>query len=150
MVQFQLKAGADWMVKRLSVIDSNRCTGCQSCMFACSRRFGSGGLANAAIHVRSVGGVEHGFVVIVCRACASAPCAKVCPVDALSVRAGGGVRLEASRCIGCGLCAKSCPYGAILWNEEENKPIICVYCGYCANYCPHDVIALEEMEAKMS
>ncbi|HDT11759.1 MAG TPA: hypothetical protein ENN58_03370 [bacterium] len=27
---------------RLKVIDSQRCVGCQSCMFACSRRLGMG------------------------------------------------------------------------------------------------------------
>lgn len=137
------------MVKRLSVLDANRCTGCQSCMFACSRRFGVGGLAHSAIHVRSVGGIEHGFVVIVCRACPNPPCAKVCPVGALKVREGGGVILDATKCIGCGFCAKSCPYGAIFWNEKENKPNVCVYCGYCARYCPHDVIALEEVGEKI-
>jgi Fe-S-cluster-containing dehydrogenase component len=114
-------------------------------MFACSRRFGNGGLANSAILVRSVGGVERGFTVVVCRACREPPCAKVCPVDALKVRKGGGVILEASKCIGCGFCRNACTYGAIFWNEEQNKPTICVYCGYCANYCPYKVIALEDI-----
>ena len=26
------------MTKRLSAVDADKCTGCQSCMFACSRR----------------------------------------------------------------------------------------------------------------
>jgi len=133
------------MVKRLAVIDVDLCVGCQSCMFACSRRFGDAGLASSAILVKSVGGVERGFTVIVCRACEDPPCARVCPVDALDVREGGGVVLDASTCIGCGFCAEACLYGAIFWNEEQNKPIVCVYCGYCADYCPYDVIALEDI-----
>jgi Fe-S-cluster-containing dehydrogenase component len=133
------------MVKRLAVIDVDLCVGCQSCMFACSRRVGIAGLASSAIFVKSVGGVERGFTVIVCRACDDPPCARVCPVDALDVREGGGVILDASKCIGCGFCSEACPYGAIFWNEEQNKPIVCIYCGYCANYCPYDVIALEDI-----
>ena len=133
-------------MKRLSVIDSDRCVGCQSCMFACSRRTGNGGLENSCIHIQSAGGVRKGFEIIVCRACPNPPCAKVCPTDALVLREGGGVRLNPSLCIGCGNCAEACPFGAISWDNHNNKPLICIYCGYCASYCPYDVIALEEIK----
>jgi len=134
------------MAKRLSVIDSERCVGCQSCMFACVRRHGHGGLADARIHVRSAGGIERGFVVIVCRACPDPQCMKVCPVDALKPRKGGGVTLDPEACLGCGLCVEACPLGAVFWDEEANKPAICVHCGFCAEHCPHAVLALEERE----
>lgn len=134
------------MTKRLSVIDADRCVGCQACMFACTRRLGRGGLANSCIHVRSDGGIRKGFVVIVCRACPDPPCARVCPTDALTLREGGGVHFHAERCIGCHNCQEACPFNAVIWNDEENKPQICVYCGYCARYCPYDVIALEDLE----
>ncbi|RLF10989.1 MAG: [Fe-S]-binding protein, partial [Thermoprotei archaeon] len=55
-------------------------------MFACTRRLGYAGLGKSAIKIRSAGGVERGFVVIVCRACPDPPCAKVCPVDAITLR----------------------------------------------------------------
>ena len=132
------------MAKRLAVIEVERCVGCQACMFACARRLGEGGLAASCIGIHSAGGIRKGFVVVVCRACADPPCARVCPTDALQLR-GGGVRLKPELCIGCRNCAEACPFGAVFWNVEEDKPQICVYCAYCAPYCPYDVIASEEI-----
>lgn len=134
------------MSKRLSVIDVDHCVGCESCMFACARRPGQGGLEGSCIHVRSAGGIRKGFIVIVCRACSDPPCARVCPTDALLQRSGGGVRLRSERCIGCGNCVEACPFGAVFWDRERNKPNLCVYCGYCAAYCPYGVLAHEEIE----
>jgi Fe-S-cluster-containing dehydrogenase component len=134
------------MAKRLSVIDADRCVGCQCCMFACARRLGHGGLEGSCIHVRSAGGIRKGFIVVVCRACPDPPCARVCPTDALTPREKGGVRFHSQRCIGCENCVQACPFGAVLWDTEGCKPQICVYCGYCAPYCPYDVLALEELE----
>ena len=135
------------MAKRLSVVDADRCVGCQCCMFACARRLGHVGLAASCIGVHSAGGIRKGFTVVVCRACPDPPCARVCPTDALRPRAGGGVRLDAAVCIGCGNCVHACPFGAIFWDKEQEKPLVCVYCGYCAPYCPYGVLAHEEIEA---
>jgi len=133
---------------RLTVKDSEKCVGCQSCMFACSRLKGEGGLARSSIQVMSIGGMERGFTVIVCRACPDPPCARVCPTEALTPREGGGVELDIAKCIGCGYCKNACIIGAIFWDEEINKPVVCRYCGYCAKYCPHEVLKLEEWGEK--
>ncbi|NOX44468.1 MAG: 4Fe-4S dicluster domain-containing protein [Caldiserica bacterium] len=132
------------MAKRLSVVDVDRCVDCLLCAFACARRFGEGGLARSAIAVRSVGGMERGFVVIVCRACEDPPCLAACPVGAIA-KAEVGVRVDLERCIGCGMCVRACPIGAVFWDAERGKPVICRHCGLCAGFCPHGVIAFAEV-----
>jgi len=131
---------------RVSVADIERCIGCYSCMFACSRlSFGVVGLTKSAIQVKSAGGIERGFVVVVCRACVDPPCAKSCPTGALTPRPGGGVTFDESKCIGCKSCHEACIVGAVVWDEERNAPIICRYCGFCTKFCPHNVIVFESI-----
>ncbi len=133
------------MAKRLSVIDVDRCVGCQLCIYACARREGHGGTEGARIDVRSAGGMRRGFIVIVCRACDDPPCARACPTGALVRRDGGGVRFDAALCTACAACSVACPLGAIQI-DGGGRPLVCVYCGTCARYCPRDVLALEEIE----
>jgi len=116
-------------------------------MFACSRLMGKAGLSRTCIGVRSAGGMERGFVVIVCRACEDPPCVKVCPSGALKAKKGKGVRVDPTKCIGCGNCQDACTIGAIFWDDEADKPMICIHCGYCVNYCPHGVLELVKLEA---
>ena len=48
-----------------------------------------------------------------CLHCADAPCVTVCPTGASYKRAEDGIVLvNEDACIGCGLCAWACPYGA--------------------------------------
>ncbi|MGY0287834.1 MAG: 4Fe-4S binding protein [Candidatus Methanodesulfokora washburnensis] len=133
------------MIRRIAVPDTERCVGCQICMYACSMRYGDGGLERSALIVKSLGGFERGFAVVVCRACEDPPCAASCPEGALIVREHGGVRLLSSKCTGCMICISACSLGAIFWDREKGKPIVCTYCGICAKHCPHNVLIVEEV-----
>ncbi len=125
---------------RLSIKDAKRCVGCQSCMFACTRRSGQAGLSNSCIGIKSQGGMSNGFSVIICRSCYNPPCAAVCSTGALTEKPERGVVFNSSKCIGCGNCKNACIVKAVFWNETENKPAICVHCGYCVKFCPHNVL----------
>lgn len=132
------------ITRKFAVLDIDKCIGCMECMFACSRRFGEIGFNRSSIRIRSAGGIERGFTIVVCRACKDPPCAKACPTGALKLREGGGVLLDKDKCIGCELCAKICIVGAVFWDSGHSKPEICIHCGICTNYCSHNVIGMVE------
>ena len=134
------------MARVLRIEEMNKCLGCFTCMLTCAavnRRNHS--IKKSCIKIRTSGGLEGRFVSVVCQACGEAPCAEICPSDALQPRKGGGVLLDAAKCIGCRRCEAACIVQAIGYDEELRKPIICHHCGVCAQYCPHGCLVAEEV-----
>ena len=88
----------------------DKCIGCKTCEAACANSHRKAGMQrrHRLIFV-SNRGVS---TMVTCHHCTDAPCANVCPVEALKVLEGV-VRTDEQRCIGCKLCAIACPYGAI-------------------------------------
>ena len=81
----------------------------------------------------------------------------VCQAGAAASRAGallnaGQIRVEAitswidaSACTKCGICAKVCPYGAIVWHKGEPAVVVeaaCAGCGSCGASCLFGAITM--------
>jgi len=98
--------------------DSKKCIGCRVCEMACVA-------AHSARAVRTVGALQNAIVPrlylvqtaghtmpVQCHHCENAPCAKSCPVDAITEQ-GNRMILSEEICVGCKSCMMACPFGAI-------------------------------------
>lgn len=54
-----------------------------------------------------------------CVACGS--CAKVCPLDAMTIFRGTIAVVNENKCVGCGSCAACCPAGVIAVKAREEE-----------------------------
>jgi len=62
--------------------------------------------------------VTRRFFSISCRHCAKAPCAEVCPTQAIIQRPDGIVVVNPADCIGCKVCLEACPFGIPQFNAD--------------------------------
>lgn len=99
------------------------------------------------------------FVTKSCQGCVAHKCQCVCPKQAITIGQDDKAVIDKSKCINCGLCAKACPFNAIINRQrpclsacgiktmsiDQNKYAHinkdnCVNCGACLNACPFDAI----------
>ena len=120
-------------VKLGLVIDLDTCVGCQACVVACKgwntenygaplsdlRPYGDDpeGTFLNRVHTYEATSPDAPPQIIhfprSCLHCEDAPCVTVCPTGASYKRAHDGIVLvNEDACMGCGLCAWACPYGA--------------------------------------
>ncbi|MEX0924175.1 MAG: 4Fe-4S dicluster domain-containing protein [Rhodovibrionaceae bacterium] len=130
------------------VIDLDTCVGCQACVVSC-KEWNTGGypapLTDISpygpeplgawlnrVHSYEAGEGAAGRTVHFprsCLHCAKPDCVTVCPTGASYKRAEDGIVLvDEDLCIGCGLCAWACPYGAREMDPGEKVMKKCTLC----------------------
>lgn len=72
---------------------------------------------------------EERYVQLTCLQCAEAACAKACPTGALVRNEETGAIEVTGLCVGCGLCEAACPFGHMHFDRALKVPIKCDLCG---------------------
>ena len=138
----------------LLILDLENCTRCDACVNACADAHD--GITRL---VRDGLRFDQYLVATSCRQCRDPLCMVGCPVGSIRRRNSLEVIIE-DWCIGCGLCARNCPYGNINLHPFEvfaadpehpghqkavvkQKATSCDLCTHlqepsCVYACPHD------------
>ncbi|MFW6159016.1 MAG: 4Fe-4S dicluster domain-containing protein [Planctomycetota bacterium] len=93
-------------IEKRVFVDMDRCIECGSCAAACY-------YSHADMPAVQQARAGWALLPVICRQCKSAPCVDVCPAEAMVRDDQGVVRRRLFRCIGCGSCARACPFGVI-------------------------------------
>jgi len=150
--------------KRLGlVIDLDVCVGCHACAVSCKEWNAAGPLASASgqdsksgsaravwlnrVHSYETNDDGEGRTVHfpkACLHCENAACVTVCPTGASYKRDQDGIVLvDEDKCIGCGLCAWACPYGA---RELDDVGGVMKKCTLCIDRIYNETLLPEERE----
>jgi len=140
--------------QNLLLIDLDNCTRCDACVQACAKAHdGVSRLLRDGLRY------DHFLVATACRSCRDPLCMTQCPVGSIRRKENLEIIIE-DWCIGCGLCARNCPYGNInlhpfdvmvedLQHAGRKKAVVqqkATSCDLCTNLkepscvyaCPHD------------
>ncbi len=130
-------------------IDLRKCIGCHACTIACKAEHE----IPVGVNRCWVKTVEKGtfpltrrfFFPVLCNQCADAPCARICPTNALFKRRDGIVDLHGDSCIGCRACMEACPYDQLFIDPNTRTAEKCNFCANrvenkllpaCVSVCP--------------
>jgi Fe-S-cluster-containing dehydrogenase component len=128
------------------VIDLSICNGCYCCQIACKDEHVGNDWTPYAKPQPDTGqfwvGIKEkvrgtvpkvmvSYLPKMCVHCEDAPCIKECKVEgAIYQRDDGLVIIDPAKCTGCQLCADTCPYDAIYFNEDLNIAQKCTGCAH--------------------
>ncbi|MCL1075778.1 DMSO/selenate family reductase complex B subunit [Shewanella dokdonensis] len=154
--------------------DATRCTGCKTCQVSCKDRKDlpvginwrrvyeyAGGQWNQNGDGTVSQDVFAYYTSIGCNHCSEPACTKACPTGAMHKRREDGlVLIDAEICIGCGSCARACPYDAPQIDNDKGIMTKCDGCyerlaegllPTCVESCPQralDFGVIDELRAK--
>lgn len=139
--------------------DNTRCTGCKTCVMACKDYYD----VPLDVAYRKVYDIEGGnwaegsggtlttdcffyHLSSACNHCDDPACVKFCPTTAMHKdETDGIVKVDTTKCIGCGYCVMACPYDAPKVDREAGHAVKCEGCAdrvtqglapVCVSACP--------------
>jgi len=128
-------------LKKRLVTDSNKCTGCGVCENVCSKAFYKVEDRNKSA-IRITANDESGYSIAVCDQCGD--CLWMCSEMSLSEAPNGVIRIDKKTCVGCLICVGECLRNYFFYNDELPTPFKCSACGLCAKSCPVGALTIEE------
>jgi Fe-S-cluster-containing dehydrogenase component/formate-dependent nitrite reductase membrane component NrfD len=122
-------------------IDLPKCIGCHACTIACKAEHqipvGVNRCWVKTVEKGSFPDTRRFFFPVLCNQCDEAPCAKICPTNALFKRRDGIVDLHGDACIGCRACMVACPYDQLFIDPNTHTA---EKCNFCANRIENELL----------
>lgn len=122
------------------VVDTTRCMGCQTCVVSCKISnqtpeglyWGRVRNRDGEVVYQATGifpDAKLSFRPELCNHCSSPLCLANCASGAIEKREDDGVVvINPETCIGCGMCAKACPYEIPQIDKATNRSSKCTFC----------------------
>lgn len=133
-------------MKKVLVIDQERCNGCQLCMMGCSMKKQDWvDFASARIRVAQLN--NDLSLVTICNQCEEPLCLTACLMEVIQRNTKGYVVREESACIACEACAAMCSFGAIHIDRHHEVAVSCDLCSgnpVCVGFCPTGALQFKE------
>ncbi|MHA1783950.1 MAG: 4Fe-4S dicluster domain-containing protein [Candidatus Helarchaeota archaeon] len=128
-------------------IEVEKCIGCRLCEMICSLH-NENNINPSRSRIEVITVSPEIDIPVYCYQCTDAPCASVCPVNAITRNKDGVMEINKETCINCRACTKACPFGCIGINSD-GKIFKCDLCGgepECVKICPTHALKYEQPE----